>query len=147
MRYLQRTNGVTGALLDIPRSVDDLFHRFWNGAEAPAAASWHAPVDVVETAEHYVLRLEIPGVDPDLVEVTQKDDTLTVRGTRNAPEKVEGEQWHLRERVHGSFERTFTLPRGAATREIEAEARHGVLTIRIAKAKEAQPQRIAVRKA
>lgn len=148
MRYLaERPNRANGALLDFPRSVDDLFQRFWGGLPVLRAPdAWQPPADVVETPQGFVLRLDIPGIDPDLVDVTLAGDVLTVRGERRAEGKAEGDTWHLGERSHGSFERSFTLPSTASPAEIEAEARHGVLTIRVMKAKEAQPQRVTIRK-
>jgi HSP20 family protein len=146
MRYLaQRPSRSTGALLDFPRSVDDLFTRFWGGVPALRHEGWQPPVDVIETPQAYLLRLDIPGIDPQLVDVTLTGDVLTVRGEKQETEKVEGETWRLSERQFGSFERVFTLPSTMSASEIEAQATNGVLTIRVMKAKEAQPQRIAIK--
>jgi HSP20 family protein len=133
-------------LLDFPRSVDDLFNRFWGGLAPVRAHAWQPAVDVIETPQAYVLRVEIPGIDPDLVDVTLTRDSLTIRGEKRAEERTEGKTCRLGERLHGAFERTFTLPTAIATEDVEAEARHGVLTIRVMKAKEAQPHRISIRK-
>ena len=146
MRYLaQRPSRSTGALLDFPRSVDDLFVRFWGGAPA-RLQDWQPPVDILETPQAYVLRLEIPGVDPELVDVTLAGDVLTVRAEKRDAEKANDETPQLMERTFGNFERVFTLPSAVSAGEIEAQAQHGVLTVRVAKAKEAQPQRIAIKK-
>lgn len=154
MRYLApRPSRVNGALLDFPRSVDELFQRFWGGLPAlpalptlTADIAWQPPVDVVETPQAYLLHVEIPGIDPDLIEVTLTGDVLTVRGEKRAPDQAEGETWRLGERLYSSFERTFTLPGAGSPDGVQAEARHGVLTIRVTKAKEAQPQRVMIKK-
>ncbi|HEX6811271.1 MAG TPA: Hsp20/alpha crystallin family protein [Planctomycetota bacterium] len=132
-------------MLDFPRSVEDLFNKFWGGFNRPTVDSWIPPVDLIETPQAYLLRLEIPGVNPDDVEVTLVGDTLTVRGEKRIVEKDADQTWSLTERLAGHFERSFRLPAPASTKEIEAEARHGVLAIRVMKAAEAQPRKIAIR--
>ena len=148
MRYLAtRSNGVNGGLLDFPRTVDDLFHRVWGMRAVPAQTeAWKPLADIVETPEAYVLRLEIPGVDPEHIELTVTGDTISVRGEKALDEKLEDETWRRNERLAGKFERTFQMPTAVSDHEVEAEARHGVLTIRVLKAREDQPQRIQIRK-
>lgn len=148
MQYLdlaQRPHRANGTMLDFPRSVEDLFNRFWGGFSRPATESWTPPVDLVETPQAYLLRLEIPGVNPDDVEVTLAGDTLTVRGEKRIEQQNTDQTWCLTERLAGRFERSFRLPAPASAQEIEAEARHGVLAIRVMKAAEAQPRKIAIR--
>ena len=148
MRYLaERPNRTNGSLLDFPRSVEDMFHRFWGGLPTLPAPAWQPPAEVIETPQAYLLHLEIPGIDPDLVDVTLAGETLTVRAEKRATEKGDGDSWLLNERAVGSFERVFTLPNVASAKEIQAEACHGVLTIRVPKPKEAQPMRVQVKKA
>lgn len=150
MQYLSNlTNRVNGGLLDFPRSVDDLFQRFWGGSlpmPAPTGA-WRPAVDVVEAPDAYLLRIEIPGIDPDTVDVTLTGDTLTIRGEKPVEQMQDDRAWRLRERLAGAFERSFTLPLPVSAEHVQADARHGVLTIRVAKAEQAQPKKITVRKA
>ncbi len=148
MQYLaQRPHRANGTMLDFPRSVDDLFHRFWGGSNLRVVETWTPPVDLIETPQAYLLRLEIPGVDPADIEVTLAGETLTVRGEKRVAEQNADQTWHLNERLTGRFERSFRLPAPASAQEIEAEARHGVLAIRVAKAAEAQPRKITIRQA
>jgi HSP20 family protein len=153
MRYLAErpnrttsSNGSGGSLLDFPRSVEDMFHRFWGGLPSIPSAAWQPAAEVLETPQAYVLHLEIPGIDPDLVDVTLTGEVLTVRAEKPMREKTDDETWLFNERGSGRFERSFTLPSVASAKDIEAEARHGVLTIRVPKAKEAQPMRVQVKK-
>lgn len=147
MRYLaERPNRANGSLLDFPRSVEDMFQRFWGGLPTLAPTAWQPAAEVLETPQAYVLHLEIPGIDPDLVDVTLAGEVLTVRSEKRATEKGDGDSWLLNERAAGNFERIFTLPSVASPKDIQAEARHGVLTIRVPKAKEAQPMRVQVKK-
>lgn len=149
MQYLtERPNRVDGGLLDFPRSVDDLFNRFWTAA-APARAReiWRPAVDIVETPQAYVLRAEIPGINPDDVDVTLAGETLTIRGEKLLDQQLEDQSTCLNERSTGRFERSFTLPTPVSAKSIEAEARNGLLTIKVMKAKEAQRHKVSIRKA
>jgi HSP20 family molecular chaperone IbpA len=101
-------------------------------------------VDIVESADAWILRAEMPGVDEEHAEVTLELQTLTIAGTVELREP-EGYQ-----RQFGSFrprryERTFRLPASIDRAGLDANVRHGVLTVRIPKAREAQPTRIVVR--
>lgn len=146
MRYLaERPNRTNGSLLDFPRSVEDMFQRFWGGLPTLATTPWQPAVEVIETPQAYLLHVEIPGIDPEMVDVTLAGEVLTVRGEKRATEKGDGDSWLFNERSTGAFERTFTLPSVASAKEIQAEARHGVLTIRVPKAKEAQPLRVQIK--
>lgn len=147
MQYLaERPNGVNGGLLDFPRSVDELFNRFWGGAPSRVHGSWQPIVDVIETPQAYILRAEIPGIDPENVDVTLTGDTLTIRGEKMLEEKLDDQSWCLNERMAGRFERSFTLPTPVSAKDVEAESRHGVLTVRVMKAVEAQPHKVSIRK-
>jgi len=148
MQYpAERPNRGDGGLLDFPRSVDDLVHRFWDGLgpTVRTQSAWRPAVDILETPQAYLLRAEIPGIDPDDVDVTLTGDTLTIRGEKMVEEKVEDQSWCLSERLPGRFERSFTLPTAVSATDIEAEARHGVLTVKVMKAVEAQPHRVSIR--
>ena len=145
MNLAQRPNRVNGTTLDLPRSVDDLFNRFWGGLVRPATEAWIPPVDLIETPQAYLLRVEIPGIDPKDVEVTLTGDTLTIRGEKPVEENLADQTWALVERTIGKFERSFRLPAAASPKDVEAHARHGVLAIRVSKAPEAQPRKITVR--
>lgn len=144
MHYLAERPKLNGGLLDFPRSVDDLFQRFW-GAAIPPADAWRPAVDIVETPAAYMLSVEIPGIDPDEIDVTLTGDTVTIRGEKKRDDKLEDETRRLTERVAGRFERGFTLPTHVSAKGIEAEARHGVLTIKVMKAREAQPRKVSIR--
>jgi len=134
-------------IFDFPRSVDDLFARFWGGlAPVRTRNAWRPLVDIVETPQAYHVRVEIPGVDPEDVDVTLTGDTLTIRGEKSFEQKLEDQSWCLNERSGGRFERSFTLPAPVSAKDIEADASHGILSIKVLKAREAQPQKISIRK-
>jgi HSP20 family protein len=113
-------------------------------AETSADVTWLPVVDVHEEAERFVVRADLPGVDPKDVEITTDKGVLTIRGQRHAdkPENVKG--YERVERVSGAFLRRFTLPEGADAAAIKAKQTNGVLEISIPKQPQVQPQRISV---
>ena len=106
---------------------------------------WAPAVDVKEEADAFVISADVPGVDPEHIEVTMDKNVLTIKGERQIDETTEGENGYRRvERVHGSFYRRFSLPDTADAEGISASGKHGVLEVRIPKKVAVQPKRIKV---
>jgi len=110
----------------------------------PRDTAWIPSVDVHEETDRYVVRADLPGVDPKNIEVTAEKGVLTVRGERSFEKRDNTEGYERFERGSGTFVRRFTLPENAQTGEIKAKASHGVLEIHIPKQPAALPTRIQV---
>jgi HSP20 family protein len=108
---------------------------------------WYPATDVIEQSNGYLIALELPGVQPDAVELIFEQNTLTVRGTK-APTVQPVEDAELRiytaERVSGAFERSFHLPEHVDGNAIQATFQNGVLSISIPKKPASQPRKIAI---
>ena len=136
-----------------PWSIVDLLHRDLDrlaGRRASAdnddspLASWVPAVDIVEEKGQFVLRADVPGVDPADIDVSMDAGVLTLSGVRHA-EEITGDDGIKRfERVSGRFLRRFTLPETADADAIKATAKNGILTVAIPKQPEVQARRIAV---
>ena len=99
-----------------------------------AVIAWRPAVDVIEVAEGLVVKFDLPGVEPGLVELSATDRTLTVRGERAVeaiPDGIAGSRSAVVERPTGPFVRVVDLPFDVAVDAIEAEHRLGVLTVRL----------------
>lgn len=108
-----------------------------------ATGSTSLPMDLFKDGERFVGLIDMPGVDPDSIDIDVEDRTLTVRAERRAP--IGGEaQWLMHERQSGTFARQLALGKGLATDRIEADYTDGVLRLVIPVAEEAQPRKIAV---
>jgi HSP20 family protein len=107
-------------------------------------SDWSPAVDIKEEANRYVIAVDVPGVDPDKIEVHMENGMLTIKGERESEKKTEREGYKRIEREHGVFYRRFTMPDGVNANAIDASSKHGVLTIAIPKAEAAQPRRITV---
>lgn len=104
------------------------------------------PVNVFSDRDGYVVRLEVPGVDPANLTIETHGRTLTVSGKREST-PVAGGSYHRRERSEGQFSRSIQLPQDLDVDRAEASCKHGLLTIRVPKREEAKPRQINVKAA
>ena len=109
-----------------------------------ATADWVPAVDIDEYQDRFVLHVDVPGVEPDAIEITLEKGVLTIRGERKAPGDGEGVIHRRTERSSGVFYRRFTLPDTADADNVTATSRHGVLEVTIHKQAESRPRRIVV---
>jgi HSP20 family protein len=124
------------------RDMDRLF-----GAPYTTAAdsgAWLPPVDVHEEDNHYLLHVDLPGVDPKAVEITSEKGVLTIRGKREETRREARDGYRRIERVSGEFQRRFSLPETADVQNIKAKSVNGVLEVTIPKVAQVQPQKITV---
>jgi HSP20 family protein len=112
-----------------------------------ASGGVYPPVNVFDTGDAYVVKAELPGVAPGAIDVSVEHDVLTLRGERRVPAAGPDGAYHRRERVEGKFRRVVRLPGRLASDEATADYTDGVLTIRLAKAREQRPQRIEIKAA
>lgn len=110
-----------------------------------ATANWAPAVDIKEDDKAFMLFADLPGVNPDNIEVTMDKGVLTIKGERQSEKKTEEENYKRVERQYGVFYRRFTLPDSADADGIEAKSENGVLTITIPKQEVAQSRRISVK--
>ena len=114
------------------------------GEGASAGSSWTPAVDIFDAADAIELKAELPGLSPEDIDIEVDDNVLTLRGERRFAETVEEGRYYRLERSYGSFQRSVTLPHGVRADEITAGFDNGVLTVRVPKADEVKPRKIAV---
>src|SRR6185503_4706721 len=103
---------------------------------------WMPAMDLVETADHFVLRADLPGMSEEDVNIEVEDRVLTVSGERKSEHSENKEGYHRVERAFGSFSRSLTLPEGVDPEAVAASFDRGVLEIRIPKPEARKPRRI-----
>ena len=109
------------------------------------ATGWVPAVVVKEEDQRFLITADVPGVEPDQIEVTMENGMLTIKGERKAETTDEREGGYRRvERSHGVFYRRFTLPDTADAEKVTATGKNGVLEVVIPKKEAVQPKRISV---
>lgn len=131
---------------ELQQEINRIFNNWDDPDSSGATAGWAPSVDIQEFNSRFRLYVDLPGVDPNAVEITLDNGVLTISGERAMPAAPEGEQMVNRrsERGHGRFYRRFILPDTVDADNVKASDRHGVLEISIPKQAKAQPRRINV---
>jgi HSP20 family protein len=125
------------------------FDQTLNDAATPSAngenqAAWVPSVDIHQETDKFVVRADLPGVEPKDINVTAENGVLTVSGERKFERTEEQKGTSRLERVEGRFVRRFTLPDNVQTDNIRARHSNGVLELTIPKAAVPEPKRVTV---
>jgi len=130
-------------------TLQDRMNRLFGDAyvrdEDISSRGWVPAVDIYETANRdLVIKVELPDVNREDVDVTVENNTLTLKGNKNFPTDVKEDQFRRVERRYGSFARSFTLPNTIDASKVSAEYKNGVLTVKLPFREEAKPRTINV---
>lgn len=128
-----------GMSFDPFSQLDRLTASMLDAARAPRLM----PVDLYRVGDHYVLDADLPGVDPDSVDIDVDGQVLTVRAERNGS-SVEDAKWLTQERPRGSYVRQFSVGEGVDIDQISASYENGVLSIVIPVSEKAKPRKIQI---
>jgi HSP20 family protein len=133
----------------IQNEMNRLFNTFFDqpgsgaGTSQNASRRWIPAMDLVETADHYLLRADLPGVPEEDVTIQLEDNVLTIAGQRTV-EHAPKEGYYRLERAFGSFSRSLTLPEGVDPEQVGARFSRGVLEITIPKPEQKKPRRVQI---
>ena len=105
---------------------------------------WAPAIDVVEEEDKFSVKVELPGVKEEDVNVTVAGSTLTIEGEKKAESEVKRKGYYYSETTYGSFSRSIIIPSTVSASKIEANYDKGVLEITLPKAPEVKPKKIAV---
>ncbi|MFU8857800.1 MAG: Hsp20/alpha crystallin family protein [Deferrisomatales bacterium] len=132
------------------REMDRIFEgvspaRTWSLGFLPGTAARQYPrVNIAEDADGYVVEALAPGVDPTTLDLSVKDNVLTISGEKKAPEGVRAEAFHRSERSAGRFVRAVELPDDLNAEQVNAAYTDGILRVNLPKAEQAKPRRIEI---
>ena len=121
------------------RDFDRLTQEVFGTRVRPAAM----PIDAYRMADEFVVHFDLPGVDPESIDLTVEENVLTVHAERRRAE-AEGVEMLVAERPYGTFSRQLFLGETLDTDRIAANYGEGVLTLRIPVAERAKPRRVAI---
>ncbi|MCZ7528253.1 MAG: Hsp20/alpha crystallin family protein [Acidimicrobiia bacterium] len=123
------------------RELDRMAEQVLGTTTAPRTRSM--PMDAYRRGDKVFLHFDLPGVQPDSIELTVERDVLTVSAERAWPE-MEGDQLFARERAQGTFSRRVLLGETLDTDKVDARYEDGVLTVAIPVAEQAKPRKVEV---
>jgi HSP20 family protein len=124
---------------DVLSQFDRLASSVFDTARTPRLM----PVDLFRNGDQYVLSADLPGIDPESVDLDVDGQLLTIRAERQQPME-EDAKWLVHERPYGSYMRQFTLGDGVDRERITANYANGVLSVIVPMAERAKPRKIAV---
>jgi len=136
-----------GDLLSIHNRINKLFEdRFMKDSEysEDTLSCWFPLTDIFETKDEYVIKLEVPGMAKEDINIEFHNNTLSVKGERKEDKDVKKEDYHRIESYCGTFSRSFSIPQDVEPNKIKAEMKDGVLVLKIPKVemKKATPIKI-----
>jgi HSP20 family protein len=127
------------------REFDRLTQQVFGGG---APGTWSrpsvVPMDAYRAGDEFVVQFDLPGVDPDAIELDVERNVLTVKAERRPVERGDNVEMQVAERPLGVFSRQLFLGDALDTERIDAHYEHGVLTLRIPVAEKAKPRKIAI---
>lgn len=115
------------------------------GDEQSLRGAWVPAINILEKDDSMQITADLPGLNPEDVEVTVEQGVLNIRGERKFEEAAEGETFHRVERLYGVFERNFTLPNSIDTDKIEAKFNNGVMVLTLPKREESKPRSVKIK--
>jgi HSP20 family protein len=135
-----------GSLASFQEQMNRLFDDTLRTRDAGSAlTTWAPPVDIYETENELVLKVDLPELNEKDLDVRVENNMLTIQGERKFEEKTSRDNYLRIERAYGSFTRSFSLPNTVNTDAIHAEYKNGVLTVQMPKRAEAKPKQVQVK--
>jgi len=125
--------------------LQDELERFLNTPlSSKLSGAWVPALDAYEEKDNYVVKVELPGVNKEDVQLSLEKGTLTIAGERKSETNSENGDLYHSERFYGRFQRTVNLPESLAADKVKASYKDGVLTVTLPKSEEAKPKQIDI---
>ena len=131
-------------LTNLRDEMNRLFDFSWPSRDTGLFSGWSPALDVFDDKDNFVVKVELPGMKKEDINLSLHDGALTISGERKFDrEHKEGETFRS-ERYFGKFQRSVTLPAAVDANKVNASYKDGVLSVELPKAEEAKPKQIAV---
>ena len=129
----------------LQEQVNRLFDTsFPRRSDESALTNWAPAVDIYETENELVIKVDLPEVNEKDLDVRVENNMLTIRGERKSENEVKQENYLRVERTYGTFFRSFSLPNTVETNNIHADYKNGVLTVQLPKRAEVKPKQVKI---
>lgn len=143
MKTLMPWTGASGFKNEMDRLFDRFFEPRWD--DFPVAGEWAPTLDLAETKDALVAKVEVPGMDPKDIQVSLQENLLTIKGEKKHEKEEKDERYHRVERSYGAFARSVRLPVAVDGSKVEAKFKNGLLTVTLPKTPTAKGTTIPVK--
>ena len=135
-----------GRLTSLRDEIDRLFEVPLSELANPSRllSGWNPALDVYEDKDSLFVKVELPGLKKEQINISLHDGILSISGERKSEEKHEDAEVYRAERFYGRFQRSVTLPASVASDKVKAQYQDGVLTVTLPKTEESKPKHIDV---
>ena len=133
------------ALNSFRREMDRLFSDYSTPGSAWLGAGVFPQVNIYQDKDSFYVTAELPGVEPENVDISLQDNKLILKGERKMATKGADQKYYRRERSSGTFNRVVALPQTMDAGKVKAEYKNGVLTLTLPLAEESKPRQIRVK--
>jgi HSP20 family protein len=148
MVMLIKSGSVSGELVRMKREMERILDRISKeSSSSTQKRDWSPSLDLIETKDSLVAELEVPGINPDDINISVNPDLLTVTGEKTQKRGEQEKNCHIMERDHGSFSRSIPLPTAVNPDQVEARYIDGILRITMEKIQASKSKKIEVKKA
>jgi len=133
-------------LASMRRDLDRLWEDFFGEREFPSAEfKWVPPVDVSETKDNVVVKVEVPGMEKKDIEISLTGDVLTIKGEKKQKTEEKDENFLRIETRYGAFARAIRIPISVDAEKVKASYEQGVLKVVLPKKEEVKPKQIEIK--
>jgi HSP20 family protein len=131
MRGLMPWTGMGSMKGEMDRWFDRLAELKWD--EVPGLGDWAPSMDISETKDSLVVKVEVPGMDEKDIQISLQENLLTIKGEKRQEKEEKEERYHRVERAYGAFTRSVRLPVAVDAGKVAATFRKGLLTVSLPK--------------
>ena len=125
--------------------MDRLWDSFFEGRPHVRFGEWFPTLDVSETKNDFVVKVELPGMDQKDIDVSLSDGHLTIKGEKKKEKEEKEENYHFIERSYGTFTRSVQLPKEVKHDKISASYKNGILKVVLPKSEEAKKKEVKIK--
>lgn len=143
---LIKSGSVTDELERMKKEMERIWDRF-SQESSTHEREWNPSLDLMETEDSLVAAVEVPGINPDDIDISVTPNLLTVTGEKQQESGEHQKNCHVRERAYGRFSRSIPLPTAVNPEQVEARYKDGILSITMGKSQTAKGKRIEVKTA
>jgi HSP20 family protein len=135
-------------MVNLQREMNNLFVSPYSGNPTADTTllrgQWAPPIDVYDSKDNLMVRVDLPGIDKNNVDISIQENTLTVKGEKKPSSDVKEENCYRSERSLGKFNRVLSLPTEVDTSKANANFNDGVLELVLPKKEEVKPKQIKI---